>query len=658
MTSTAHIPELPQAESPRAEFALWSKVYDESPNPMLALEERFLSLLLPLVSGLDIVDIGCGTGRWLERFTANGSCKLTGIDSSPEMLDCARRKLGSTAKLFLGNATSLPIGEASADVLLASFVASYVGDLSRFAAEIRRAGRTGAQVYLSDLHPETVALCKWKRAFHAGETRVELNTYSHSLQQIIACFEHAGFKLRTLLEPAFGPAEQEILRSAGKWEALKTAAGLPAIYILQLECPEQWQGTVSVPSEQTPVISLLRARVALDADESINAAVELEHGQVARITTSGRSLTSANLNASSSIDLEGYLLLPGLINAHDHLEFGLYSNLGHGGYANCEEWAVDIQQNQAEAIALHQRLPKATRLWWGGLRNLLCGVTTVCHHNPLQPVLLNEDFPVRVLTTFGWAHSLAMDRDLLAKFRSTPHDSPFVVHAAEGIDNGCAQEIFELDRLGVLDDRTVLVHGLALTQEGIELLNRRCSAVVWCPTSNRFLFGRTHSREAVASMDNVLIGSDSPLTAAGDLLDEVRVAHEEIGVPPRELYRMLLTSPASTLRLNDGQGTIRPCALADMIAMRDKGASPAETVAKMQTADVELVIVGGRVQLASETLFRKLPTKLRSGLEPLELQNRLLWIRAPLSQLFAEAERVLGCDITVGNKQVRHVYPV
>ena len=48
MTSTAHIPELPQAESPRAEFALWSKVYDESPNPMLALEERFLSLLLPL----------------------------------------------------------------------------------------------------------------------------------------------------------------------------------------------------------------------------------------------------------------------------------------------------------------------------------------------------------------------------------------------------------------------------------------------------------------------------------------------------------------------------------------------------------------------------------------------------------------------------------
>jgi cytosine/adenosine deaminase-related metal-dependent hydrolase len=264
---------------------------------------------------------------------------------------------------------------------------------------------------------------------------------------------------------------------------------------------------------------------------------------------------------------------------------------------------------------------------------------------------------VRVLKDFGWAHSLALDSELVTKFRSTPPCVPFVVHAAEGIDDSCAREIFELDRLGVLDDRTVLVHGLTLTKEGVELLNRRGSAVVWCPTSNRFLFGRTHSREKLASIEQVLIGSDSPLTAAGDLLDEVRVAHEEIGVPAIELYRMLLTSPGSALRLNDGQGTIRPRAVADMIAVRDKGASPAGTLAQMQTADVELVIVGGRVQLASDTLFRKLPTELRSGLQPLGLQDRLLWIRAPLTRLFAEAEKVLD-NIRIGNKQVRHVYSV
>ncbi|MGC2111298.1 MAG: methyltransferase domain-containing protein [Candidatus Korobacteraceae bacterium] len=658
MTSTANIPELPQTESPRAKFARWSRVYDETPNPMLALEERFLSLLLSGISGLNIVDIGCGTGRWLERFTADRSCKLTGLDSSPEMLARAGGKLGSRAKLLLGDAASLPVGDASADVLLASFVASYASDLDRFAAEIRRVARPSARVYISDLHPATAAACGWRRAFHADDRRVELAVYNYSLQQIVGCFESAGFAVTALLEPAFGPQEQQILRTAGKLEALNAAAGLPAIYILQLAVAGHRKSFVSLSRGKALDISLLGARVSLGTDESIYASLEIEGGRVASIKSSNHSRTNGNSESRPSIDLDGYLLLPGLINAHDHLEFGLYPNLGYGGYSNCKEWAVDIQQHEAETIALHQRVPKAVRLWWGGIRNLLSGVTTVCHHNPLQPDLLSEDFPVRVLKNFGWAHSLAMDKDLVAKFRSPPQDLPFVVHAAEGIDTSCAEEIFDLDSLGVLDDRTVLVHGLALTAKGIELLNCRGAALAWCPTSNRFLFGRTHNRETLSSIQHVLIGSDSPLTAAGDLLDEVRFAHREVGVPARELYRMLLISPASAFRLDEGHGAIRPRAVADMIAVRDNGASPAETVAKMQHENVELVIVGGRIQLASEALFRKLPPELRSGLEPLGLQDRLLWIRAPLTRLFAEAEKVLGCDIRIGNKQVRHVYPM
>lgn len=658
MTSSAHIPELPQTESPRAKFAQWSRVYDELANPMLALEERFLSLLLPRISGLSIVDIGCGTGRWLERFTANRSCKLTGVDSSPEMLARAGGKLGSTAKLLLGDAASLPVGDASADVLLASFAVSYVSDLDRFAAEMRRVARPGAQVYVSDLHPATAAACGWKRAFHADDRRVELTVYYYSLQQIIACFESAGFAVTAFLEPAFGSPEQQILRTAGKLEALNAAADLPAIYILQLAVAGHRESFVSLSRGKALDISLLGARVSLGTDESIDAGLEIEGGRVAAIKSSNHSRQNGNSESRPSINLDGYLLLPGLINAHDHLEFGLYPNLGHGGYANCQEWAVDIQQHEAEVIALHQGVPKAARLWWGGIRNLLCGVTTVCHHNPLQPDLLNEDFPVRVLKDFGWAHSLAMDSELVTKFRCTPQSFPFIVHAAEGIDGGCAQEIFDLDRLGILDEHTVVVHGLALTEKGIELLNRRGAALVWCPTSNRFLFRRTHSRETLSSIHRVLIGSDSPLTAAGDLLDEVSFARKEMGVPARELYRMLLISPAPALRLNDGRGTIRPHAVADMVAVRDKGASPAETVAKMQTTDVELVIMGGRVQLASETLFTELPPELRPGLEALALKDRLLWIRAPLTRLFAEAEKVLGCDIRIGNKQVRHVYPV
>ena len=84
----------------------------------------------------------------------------------------------------------------------------------------------------------------------------------------------------------------------------------------------------------------------------------------------------------------------------------------------------------------------------------------------------------------------------------------------------------------------------------------------------------------LASDPRVLLGSDSPLTAAGDLLDEIRIAHREIGVPANELYRMVFDArSADVFRLKDGQGRCVPVATADLIAVRETGVSPAETLA-------------------------------------------------------------------------------
>jgi cytosine/adenosine deaminase-related metal-dependent hydrolase/ubiquinone/menaquinone biosynthesis C-methylase UbiE len=655
MTSKANIPDGTCCESAQPVFAALSEVYDDGMNPMLSLEERFLSQILPELAGLDVVDVGCGTGRWLEQIAGQAPASLIGIDASPHMLDRARRKLGERATLLIGHATSLELANSSADVVLASFLVSYLPDLSAFAAEVRRVARGAAQVYVSDLHPDTVAACNWKRAFRVGSTRVEMTTRAHSLQQVISCFEDSGFEVAFLLEPSFGLPELEIFRKAGRLESFSSAAGCPAIYVLQLRIAERRTNVIRAGFDRRSNIDLIGARIALGPSESASAHVAIDNGRITSIADNNYRQAEGRTSSSYKLDLQGYLVFPGLINSHDHLEYALYPNLGHGPYRNYEEWADDIQENERSTIERQRSIPKDVRLWWGAIRNLLCGVTTVCHHNPLHPVFIGTDFPVHVLTNFGWAHSIAMDSDIPAKFQATPPNLPFIVHVAEGLDQRCTNEVLDLYKMGAMDGRTVLVHSLAVDNEGISLLNRCGASLVWCPTSNHFLFGCTHTRETLSAINKVLLGSDSPLTAAGDLLDEIGFAYSEIGIPADELYRMLFTRPRSVFRLQDGQGSIGPGATADLVAVPDRGRSPAETVATTATKDVELVVVAGRVHLASEGIAKRLPAELMSGLEPLEVEGLLRWVRAPIGRLLEEARHVLGSDITIGKKRVRHV---
>jgi len=247
-----------------------------------------------------------------------------------------------------------------------------------------------------------------------------------------------------------------------------------------------------------------------------------------------------------------------------------------------------------------------------------------------------------------------MDPNLIRNFDHTPPNLPFILHAAEGIDARSAQEIFDLDRMQVLDDRTVLVHGLAMNPKAIALLNRRRSAVIVCPTSNQFLFHCTPSSTSIRSINTVVLGSDSPLTSAGDLLDEIDFARNEIGLDINSLYEMVTAKSANILRLRNGEGQIKPGSIADLIAVRNQGLTPAETVASLTFDNIELVMLGGRVQLVNSSLYARLPDSLKSGLQSLTIDGHLRWLRAPVENLITEARKVLGRDLRLGGKKVDH----
>jgi cytosine/adenosine deaminase-related metal-dependent hydrolase/ubiquinone/menaquinone biosynthesis C-methylase UbiE len=642
------------ATAPSKVFDLWAQVYDEQPNPLLALEQRFLSQMLPDANGLDVLDAGCGTGRWLQLLANQHPASLVGVDSSPQMLQHASDTLGTTSTLRLGSCSTLPIPNASVDLTLASFVLSYLESLEAFARELQRVTRPGADVFLTDMHPDTAISCNWKRSFKANGAEEHLPTSGWSLELITDTFQACGFELLTRLEPRFDSHEKIIFEQNGKTKAYESSANLSAIYILQLRKKVASTPRLRNLSGSPDGLCISGASYALGPETATTAFIAIEHGQIHSISSEASRQRRNISTATSSIDLPGYLLLPGLINAHDHLEFGLFPNLGAGPYQNSAEWAKEIHRTHASLIANHREVPKSARLWWGAIRNLLCGVTTVCHHNPLTSELLSVDFPVRVLSRFGWAHSLEMDPDVVQNFDHTPPNLPFVLHAAEGIDAKSAQEIFDLDHMRILDDRTVLVHGLALDPKAVALLNRRSSALIICPTSNQFLFHRAPSSSLIQSVNTVVLGSDSPLTAAGDLLDEIGFARNEIGLDANSLYEMVTTRSANVLRLCNGEGHLRPGSIADMVAVKHKGLTPAETIAQLTFDQVELVILSGRVQLASSSLYDQLPDSLKVGLQSLFIDGHQRWLRAPVDNLLAEARKALGQDIRLGGKKVDH----
>jgi hypothetical protein len=81
--------------------------------------------------------------------------------------------------------------------------------------------------------------------------------------------------------------------------------------------------------------------------------------------------------------------------------------------------------------------------------------------------------------------------------------------------------------------------------------------------------------------------------------------------------------------------------------MEDSGQSPSETLAELESCNVELVVREGRVFLASDRLYRCLRLHGERTLEPLTVDGRRLWIRAPLAKLFAAAKPVMHDDIVL-----------
>jgi cytosine/adenosine deaminase-related metal-dependent hydrolase len=232
------------------------------------------------------------------------------------------------------------------------------------------------------------------------------------------------------------------------------------------------------------------------------------------------------------VDLEGYQVEPGWINAHDHLELNHYPRTKfRDRYDNAHQWGegVNARLNDEPYKSL-RAYPLEDRLFIGGLKNLLCGATTVVHHNPPHKALFRPGFPVRVVKGYGWAHSLhfSSDEEIVRSYRATPARTPWYIHLAEGTDAVAGAEYRRLKALGCVGKNTVIVHGVGLREDDLRDALAAIRGLVVCPTTNRYLLGADPPiyrwKHEGKFCRPLAVGSDSRLTADGDWLTEYHAA--------------------------------------------------------------------------------------------------------------------------------------
>lgn len=306
------------------------------------------------------------------------------------------------------------------------------------------------------------------------------------------------------------------------------------------------------------------------------------------ITEIGEHLRPAN--NEKVIPLNNLCVVPGLINSHDHLEFNLFPRLGNPPYANYVEWSKDIQERCQSEIRQVLRIPLNYRLLWGAYKNIFSGVTTVVHHN-VYYWRFRLAFPLEVYHPYRWIHSLRLEKRDLRKLLSTNGTICFI-HLAEGFDTIASQELTELKGMNGLTNKTIVVHGVGLTDEDVETMRAVGCGLVWCPTSNDFLFHTTAPVEKMIGRIPIALGTDSTLTGSLTLFDELRAARKIKRLNGSDLLALVTSSPSRMLGMKSRE--IGFGAQADFVMFEDHGANSFETFLGLSAKTICMVWRNGK----------------------------------------------------------------
>lgn len=209
----------------REVFAAAAERYGRA-NTLLVLERAETAALLPSLAGMDVLDLGAGTGHYAALASASGARRAIALDLTPEML------AGAPRPALVADAAQLPLADASQDVVVAALLVSFVADRPAVFREVSRVLRPGGVLVVSDLH-SIASRRGWQRSFEgrAGE-RLVLDAPPPEAGRLAEELAQAGLRVVAQREPVIDERLEPEFQRVGRSD-FAALRGTPLLLVVQ-----------------------------------------------------------------------------------------------------------------------------------------------------------------------------------------------------------------------------------------------------------------------------------------------------------------------------------------------------------------------------------------------------------------------------------------